>query len=91
VHAVSVQLILWNHSPNVLHRNQLFFFLNQIPLATKLKECGVFGISGDEFLNYAIDNRREWEAKGEMIVEELVASNEVAQSEAPNPTCQVEL
>jgi hypothetical protein len=45
-------------------------FLNNyvIPLAKKLKECGVFGVSSDEYLNYAQDNLREWKAKGEEFV-----------------------
>ena len=41
-----------------------FFDFYIIPLAQKLMECGVFGVSGDEFLNYARANRREWEIKG---------------------------
>jgi hypothetical protein len=43
-----------------------------IPLTKKLRECGVFGVSSDEYLNYATDNRREWEAKGFEIVNSLV-------------------
>ena len=39
------------------------------PLANKLKECGVFGVSGDEYLNYATANRREWARKGKKMVE----------------------
>ena len=39
-----------------------------IPLSKKLKECGCFGVSSDEYLNYAMANRREWELKGESIV-----------------------
>jgi hypothetical protein len=39
-----------------------------IPLAKKLKECGVFGVSCDEYLNYALENRREWASKGEEVV-----------------------
>ncbi|MHA7865792.1 hypothetical protein, partial [Flagellimonas marinaquae] len=42
--------------------------------AKKLKECGVFGVSSDEFLNYATMNRSEWESKGEEIVAELLKS-----------------
>jgi hypothetical protein len=41
--------------------------------AKKLKECQVFGVSSNEFLNYAVDNRREWEEKGESIVAKFVA------------------
>lgn len=46
-----------------------FFDFYIIPLAKKLKECGVFGVSSDEFLNYAVANRKEWELKGESIVQ----------------------
>jgi hypothetical protein len=38
-----------------------FFDKHVIPLAKKLKQCGVFGVSSDEYLNYALENRREWE------------------------------
>lgn len=43
-----------------------------IPLAKKLKDCGVFGVASDECLAYATNNRKEWEAKGHQIVQELV-------------------
>jgi class 3 adenylate cyclase len=51
-----------------------FFDFYVIPLAKKLKECGVFGVSSEEYLNYAKQNRREWESKGQQIVEEMVLS-----------------
>jgi hypothetical protein len=41
-------------------------------LARKLQECGVFGVSSEEYLNYAIQNRAEWEERGEEIVKELL-------------------
>lgn len=51
-------------------------FLNSftlvIPLAKKLKECGVFGVSSDEYLQYAEANRKEWEIKGESVVKEYI-------------------
>ena len=47
-----------------------FFDFYIIPLAKKLKECGVFGVSCDEFLDYAKDNRDEVATKGGAIVEE---------------------
>ena len=51
------------------YKGELWFFDNYvIPLANKLKECGVFGVSSDEYLNYAQANRREWEKKGKEIV-----------------------
>jgi hypothetical protein len=49
-----------------------FFDFYIIPLAKKLKECGVFGVSSDEYLNYAIQNRQEWKARGEEIVIEMM-------------------
>ena len=47
-----------------------FFDFYIIPLAKKLKECGVFGVSSDEYLTYATQNRREWETKGQEVVAE---------------------
>lgn len=49
-----------------------FFDFYVIPLAKKLKECGVFGKSSDEYLNYAMHNRSEWEIKGELVVAEMI-------------------
>jgi hypothetical protein len=50
-----------------------FFDFNVLPLAHKLKECGVFGVSSDEYLNYASRNRSEWEKRGRDVVSEMVA------------------
>jgi hypothetical protein len=47
-----------------------------IPLAKKLKECGVFGVSGDEYLQYAEWNRKEWERKGRSELEKMVLQRE---------------
>jgi hypothetical protein len=41
-----------------------FFDFYIIPLAMKLKTCGVFGVSSDEYFNYATNNRNEWARKG---------------------------
>jgi hypothetical protein len=43
-----------------------------IPLTKKLKDCGVFGVSSDEYLNYAMHNREEWEAKGKEVVQQYL-------------------
>jgi class 3 adenylate cyclase len=57
------------------YKGELWFFDNYvIPLARKLHECGVFGVSSSEYLNYAVENRNEWQRKGEAIVEKLTAS-----------------
>lgn len=48
---------------------ELWFFDNYIiPLANKLKACGVFGVTYDEFHTYAHENREEWKQKGQHIV-----------------------
>lgn len=49
-----------------------FFDFYIIPLAKKLKECGVFGVSSSEYLDYAQNNRKEWEEKGKSVVEEMI-------------------
>lgn len=55
------------------YTGELGFFDNYvIPLARKLEDCGVFGVSSDEYLNYAAANRNEWEAKGQEIVENMI-------------------
>jgi 3'5'-cyclic nucleotide phosphodiesterase len=51
-----------------------FFDFYIIPLAKKLKECGVFGKSSSEYLDYAIRNRNEWEARGQEVVTQMVNS-----------------
>ena len=56
------------------YQGELGFFDNYvIPLAKKLKDCGVFGVSSDEFLNYANQNRAEWAERGQEVVADLVA------------------
>jgi hypothetical protein len=45
-----------------------FFDFYVIPLAKRLKECGVFGVCSDEYLNYAISNREEWSRRGKEMV-----------------------
>jgi class 3 adenylate cyclase len=49
-----------------------FFDFYIIPLAKKLKDCGVFGVSSDEYLNYAMKNRQEWEDRGLEVVASLL-------------------
>jgi hypothetical protein len=49
-----------------------FFDFYIIPLAKKLRECGVFGVSSDEYLNYAEKNRQEWESRGMEVVASMV-------------------
>jgi 3'5'-cyclic nucleotide phosphodiesterase len=52
---------------------ELKFFDNYIiPLTNKLKECQVFGVSSDEYLSYALQNRAEWAARGKEIIQEML-------------------
>jgi len=54
-------------------KGELWFFDNYIlPLAKKLKECGVFGVSSDEYLNYAQENRRRWATEGEAVTANML-------------------
>jgi hypothetical protein len=58
--------IAWYHG-------EIWFFDHYvIPLAEKLAEMGVFGVSYHEYLNYAQANRLEWERKGHDIVAEML-------------------
>eukprot|EP00980_Cylindrotheca_fusiformis_P020171 scaffold7242_cov137-Cylindrotheca_fusiformis.AAC.7 len=53
------------------YRSEIGFFdFYVIPLAKKLESCGVFGVSSDEYLNYATGNRDEWVREGEAIVQQ---------------------
>jgi hypothetical protein len=55
------------------YQGELGFFDNYIiPLAKKLKECNVFGVSSDEYLGYALRNRAEWEERGQDILKTMV-------------------
>ncbi|CAB9522348.1 cAMP-specific 3',5'-cyclic phosphodiesterase, isoform (Partial), partial [Seminavis robusta] len=56
------------------YKGEIGFFDNYIiPLAKKLEDCGVFGVSSDEYLNYALKNREEWAERGRDIVASWVA------------------
>ena len=53
-----------------------FFDFYIIPLAKKLKECGVFGSATREYLEYAQENRRKWEDEGMEIARKMVAEKD---------------
>ncbi|KAG7352211.1 adenylate/guanylate cyclase [Nitzschia inconspicua] len=54
------------------YQGEIGFFNHYIiPLAKKLKECKVFGVICDEFLDYAEANLKEWETKGQQIVDQF--------------------
>lgn len=82
-----------NHPADGWYKGELWLFDNYIiPLARKLRECRVFGVSCDEFLDCALDNRTEWEAKGENFVSELVKKMESTRvhAEDPSPSSMIE-
>ena len=59
------------------YQGEIGFFDNYvIPLAKKLKECNVFGVSSDEYLGYALKNKEEWAERGEEILKNLIHSQE---------------
>jgi hypothetical protein len=63
-----------NNPADFWYQGELGFFdFYILPLAKKLSECGVFGVSSDEYLNYALKNRDEWELKGQSVVASMVA------------------
>jgi hypothetical protein len=67
------------------YKGELWFFDNYvIPLAKKLQDCGVFGVSSDECLNYALENRGLWEAEGEDIVAAMSTTEYFTQPKRPN-------
>ena len=65
-----------------------FFYFYIIPLAKKLKKCGVLGVSSDECLNYSLKNRQEWQDRGKEVVEEMM--NAIAGNSTSNSGTQVE-
>eukprot|EP00541_Cyclophora_tenuis_P001694 CAMPEP_0116549182 /NCGR_PEP_ID=MMETSP0397-20121206/4737_1 /TAXON_ID=216820 /ORGANISM="Cyclophora tenuis, Strain ECT3854" /LENGTH=288 /DNA_ID=CAMNT_0004073889 /DNA_START=14 /DNA_END=881 /DNA_ORIENTATION=- len=55
------------------YEGEIWFFDHYIiPLAKKLRECGVFGVASDEYLTYALENRKEWEMKGRDVCNEML-------------------
>jgi hypothetical protein len=55
------------------YEGELWFFdFYVLPLARKLKECGVFGVSSEEYLDYAVRNRSEWARKGKEVAKTML-------------------
>jgi hypothetical protein len=66
------------------YKSEMWFYDNYvIPLAKKLESCGVFGVSCDEYLSYAVANRKEWEEKGESVVAAMATKYASQESESP--------
>lgn len=60
-------MLLAHHSPVTL-----VFIDAVIPLSEKIRDCGVFGPTSDENLNYATTNRNMWVKEGEAIVVDML-------------------
>jgi hypothetical protein len=55
------------------YKGELAFFDKMvIPLAQKMSDCGMTGGLGIECLDYARQNRNEWEQKGQEILESMI-------------------
>lgn len=54
-----------------------FFDYYIIPLAKKLRDCGVFGLTSDENLNYAMENRQFWQERGVTATAEMLERAEM--------------
>mmetsp|Transcript_18804 Transcript_18804/g.32339 ORF Transcript_18804/g.32339 Transcript_18804/m.32339 type:complete len:366 (-) Transcript_18804:1588-2685(-) len=64
-----------NDPSNDWYENQLGFYrLYVIPLAEKMKKCGVFGEHGGEWVKNAISIRDRWCREGEEVTKEMIAS-----------------
>lgn len=65
------------------YENEIGFFdFYIIPLAKKLRECGVFGTAEREYLDYALENRRRWEEEGREIAKNMIIEYEAATASA---------
>jgi len=66
----------WYSSDDPTHNwyeRELSFLDNYVvPLAKRLKECGVYGVSNEEYYGFAVENRREWEMKGQDVVQAMI-------------------
>jgi len=65
-----------NPSENWYQGELGFYDFYIIPLAKKIKQCAVFGVSSDEYLSYAVANRAEWEERGKEVLEDMVKKME---------------
>ena len=68
---------LLENDPSVnWYAGEMGFFDNYIiPLTKKLKECGVFGVSSDEYLNCATNNRASGRRHSLEILDEVKSTN----------------
>jgi hypothetical protein len=63
-----------------------FFDTFVIPLAHKLKECGVFGDASEEYLNYAKANRKDWQVKGREVIMDYMSEYDCKKGKLFSPS-----
>lgn len=70
------------------YEEEVAFFDNYvIPLAAKLKGCGVSEVYSDECLNYAKQNRSEWVARGKEVVQKMTETfNQLKSASQSDPS-----
>mmetsp|Transcript_16110 Transcript_16110/g.37349 ORF Transcript_16110/g.37349 Transcript_16110/m.37349 type:complete len:1772 (+) Transcript_16110:29-5344(+) len=61
-----------------------FYDFYIIPLAKKIKQCAVFGVSSDEYLSYAKANRQEWQERGKEVLDDMVKKVEATYHNGSN-------
>lgn len=60
-----------------------------LPLARRLKECDVYGVSSDEYLSHALANREEWEQKGRQVTQDMIQRiKSDVEEQAPKPIAE---
>jgi len=60
-----------------------FFDKHVLPLATRLRDCKIYGTSSDEFLDQARLNRAEWKNKGRRLIEETKWQRDSSSKDTP--------
>jgi 3'5'-cyclic nucleotide phosphodiesterase len=72
------------------YEGELSFLDNYvIPLAKRLRECKIYGVSSEEYYGFALENRREWERKGRDIVSAFQLRASVGYSNNVTRECNV--
>lgn len=66
-----------------------FYDFYIIPLGRKLENCGVFGVTSQEYLQYAVNNRNKWERCGEHVVQEYLSNYSSKYGDKPIPESSV--
>jgi hypothetical protein len=82
-----------NDPSETWYKMEMEFYDNYaIPLAMQLKDCDAFVVSSDEYLNYALKNRRQWASDGkEWVANKLAQLTEEGATKVPAGTRRLSL